>query len=106
MGRPAKFRHSLEDLQQPHLAQQLAGYVEEIEVFRKQLDEIQQHIAAIYDDVDGEGFDKSAVRKIVGVRSKPADQVVREEETMDAYSRAVDAGFSSRARVGNQAEAA
>lgn len=106
MARPKKFRHPLEALSQPNVAKQLAGYVAEIETFKAKVDELQQHIAEIYDDLDNEGFEKAAVRKLVADRAKPADQRERAEETSAAYEHAAEIGFSSRAREENARQAA
>lgn len=98
MARPTKFRHPLDDLTKPHLASQIAGYVSEIELYRKQVEEIQSRIAQVYDDMDEEGFDKAIVRKLVAKRAK-GEKADAEAEAIDAYEIAVEKGFSSRARV-------
>lgn len=100
MARPTKFRHSLDDLASPALAAQVAGYVSEIELFRKQVEEIQKQIAEVYDDLDEEGFDKAIVRKLVAKRAK-GSKADDEAEAIDAYEAAVEKGLSSRARVEN-----
>lgn len=100
MARPTKFRHSLDDIASPALAAQVAGYVSEIELFRKQIEEIQKQIAEVYDDLDEEGFDKAIVRKLVAKRAK-GSKADDEAEAIDAYEAAVEKGLSSRARVGN-----
>lgn len=100
MARPAKFRHPLEDLTKPHLASQVAGYVSEIELYRKQVEDIQAQIAAVYDDMDEAGFDKPTVRKLIAKRAK-GDAADAEAEALDAYEIALEKGLSSRARVEN-----
>lgn len=98
MARPTKFRHPLDDLTKPHLASQIAGYVSEIELYRKKVEELQTQIAQVYDDMDEEGFDKAIVRKLVAKRAK-GEKADAEAEAIEAYEIAAEKGFSSRARV-------
>ena len=101
MGRPSKFRHPLEELTKPFLARQLAGFVIELEALHAERKALDEKLAAVFDEIDDEGFDKAMVRKEVARRAKPADKREAEEIAADAYSRAIELGFSSHVREGN-----
>lgn len=100
MARAQKFRLSPEDVQDPQNARKLAGHVQEIEFFREEIEKLQAQVAGIYDAADEDGFDKKFIRKVVAKRAKPEHERAAEEYGIDAYERAVEKGFSSRARVG------
>jgi uncharacterized protein (UPF0335 family) len=101
MARPKKFRLSPEDVGEPEHARKLAGHVSEIEFFRRQVVELQNQIAGIYDAADEDGFDKKFVRLAVGRRAKDADALAAQEEAVDAYAAAIEAGLSTRVREEN-----
>lgn len=101
MARPKKFRLSPDDVRDPQHARKLAGHVAEIELFRKQIADLQNDIADIYDAADEDGFDSKFIRKVVALRSKDESVRQAEEAGIDAYTEALEIGFRSRARVGN-----
>lgn len=102
MARPKKFRLSPDDVLDPQNAQKLAGHVAEIELWRKEIEKLQGNIADVYDAADEDGFDNKFIRKLVAIRSKDEATRQAEEHGVDCYSQALEIGFSSRARVGNQ----
>lgn len=101
MARPQKFRLSPDDVLEPQNAKKLAGHVSEIELFRKQVDELQKQIAGIYDAADEDGFDKKFVRKAVARRAKDSTELASEEAATDAYAMAVEIGLATRTHEGN-----
>lgn len=101
MARPQKFRLTPDEVQVPHNARRLAAFVAEIEEYRKQIERIQADIADLYDDADGEGFDKSIIRKTVARRAKPADEREAEENAIELYALAIEKGLATRAREEN-----
>lgn len=100
MARPQKFRLSPDDVLDPQNARKLAGHVQEIEFFRAEIEKLQAQVAGVYDAADDDGFDKKFIRKVVAKRAKPEHERQAEEYGIDAYERALEKGFSSRARVG------
>lgn len=101
MARPKKFRIPLEEVTQSDNARKVAGHVAEIEFFRKQIADLQEHIADVYDAADEDGFDKKFIRLAVARRAKDPDAAKAVEAGVDTYEEAIDLGFSSRARVEN-----
>ena len=101
MARPKKFRLSPDEVLEPTYAKKLAGHVAEIELFRSQVATLQQQIADIYDAADDDGFDKKFVRLAVGRRAKDALALAATEEAVDAYTKAIETGLSSRVREEN-----
>ncbi len=94
MARPQKFRHSVEALNDPQIAEKLGRFVLDIEMLRAKRKQIDDQIASAYDAVDDGGFEKKFVRKVVSLRARE-EGVRREEETsLEAYEIAVEKGVS------------
>lgn len=101
MARPTKFRLTPDDVLDPQNARKLAGHVAEIELWRKEIEKLQDNIAGVYDAADEDGFDNKFIRKLVALRSKDETTRQAEEHGVGCYSQALEIGFSSRARVEN-----
>ncbi|WP_322887215.1 DUF2312 domain-containing protein [Sinorhizobium medicae] len=94
MGRPQKFRHSLEALNDPPIAEKLGRLVLDIERLREKRKQLDDQIAAAFDAVDDAGFDKKFVRKVIALRAKDGDVRRDEEDGIEAYEFAVEKGVS------------
>jgi len=94
MARPQKFRHQREDLTDPKVAEKLGRFVIEIEDLREQRSKIDELLAAAFDAVDDNGFEKKFVRKVIALRAKE-DGVRRDEEDgLESYEFAIEKGVS------------
>ena len=101
MARPQKFRLTPDEVLEPQHARKLAGHVSEIELFRKEIEKLQQQVADIYDAADEDGFDKKFVRKAVAKRAKDSGVLAAEEQGLAAYEMAIEKGMATRARERN-----
>ena len=66
-------------------AGQLKAIVERIERLEEEKKEVADQIKEVYAEAKGNGFDAKVLRKIVGLRKKPAEEREEEEAILDLY---------------------
>ena len=70
-------------------AAQLRAFIERIEAEEERKREIADEIKEIYAEVKGNGFDTKALRKIVQLRRKSAEEREEEETILETYMAAL-----------------
>lgn len=70
-------------------ADQLKAFVERIESLNEERASLVRDIADVYAEAKGAGFDKAALRKIVALRSKDANERAEEEAILELYMQAL-----------------
>lgn len=70
-------------------ASQIRAFVERIEHLEEQRSEIGQDISDVYAEMKGQGFDTKAIRTIVRLRKKDANERQEEEAILDLYMSAL-----------------
>ena len=66
-------------------ADQLRTIVERIERLEEEKKEIAEQIKEVYAEAKGNGFDTKALKRIVSLRKKPAEEREEEEAVLDLY---------------------
>lgn len=66
-------------------SEELLQFVERIEEFEREKKDIQDQVKEVYAEIKGRGFDTKAVRKIVAMRKKSADERAEEEAILEVY---------------------
>ena len=66
-------------------ADQLRTIVERIERLEEEKKEIADQIKEVYAEAKGNGFDTKALRRIITLRKKPAEEREEEEAMLDLY---------------------
>ncbi|MFE3839608.1 DUF2312 domain-containing protein [Pseudogemmobacter sonorensis] len=70
-------------------ADQLRQFVERIEQFESEKRDITEQMKEVYAEAKGRGYDTKAIRKIVALRKKDADQRAEEDAILDMYMTAL-----------------
>ena len=70
-------------------AAQLRAFIERIEAEEERKREIAEEIKEIYAEAKGNGFDTKALRKIVQLRRKSAEEREEEETILETYMAAL-----------------
>lgn len=68
---------------------QLKSIVERIEKLNEEKSGIASDIKDIYAEAQGNGFDKKAIREVIKLRKKAADERAEEEEILETYKAAL-----------------
>jgi len=66
-------------------AGQLKSIIERVERLEEEKKEIAGQIKEVYDEAKANGFDARTLRKVVGLRRKPAEEREEEEALLDLY---------------------
>jgi len=66
-------------------ASQLTSIVERVERLEEEKKEVAEQIKEIYAEAKANGFDARTIRKVVGLRKKPAEERQEEEALLDLY---------------------
>lgn len=66
-------------------ADELRQLIERIEHFEAEKRDIAEQLKEVYAEAKGRGFDTKALRKIVSLRKKDANQRQEEEAILDVY---------------------
>ena len=66
-------------------AGQLRSIVERIERLEEEKREVAEQIKEVFAEAKANGFDTKTIRKVVGLRKKPAEERQEEEALLDLY---------------------
>lgn len=66
-------------------ANQLRAFIERIERLEEEKKTVADDIKDVYGEAKGMGFDTKAMRKIIQIRKKDADERAEEEAILDTY---------------------
>lgn len=70
-------------------ADELRQFIERIEQFEAEKKDIADQIKEIYAEIKGRGFDTRAIRKIVSLRKKDAQERQEEDAILEVYMTAL-----------------
>jgi len=70
-------------------ASQIRAFVERIERLEEEKNSISEDISDVYAELKGQGFDTKAIRTIVRLRKKDANERQEEEAMLDLYMSAL-----------------
>ncbi|MGI6247053.1 MAG: DUF2312 domain-containing protein [Pseudochelatococcus sp.] len=70
-------------------ADELKQFIERIERLEEEKTAIAGDIKEVYAELKGRGFDAKAIRKIVQLRKKPAEERAEEDAILDLYLQAL-----------------
>ncbi|VDC31991.1 DUF2312 domain-containing protein [Pseudogemmobacter humi] len=70
-------------------ADELRQFIERIEQFEAEKKDIGDQIKEIYAEIKGRGFDTKAIRKIVSLRKKDAQERQEEDAILEVYMSAL-----------------
>lgn len=70
-------------------ADELRQFIERIEQFEAEKKDIADQIKEIYAEIKGRGFDTKAIRKIVSLRKKDANERQEEDAILEVYMTAL-----------------
>ncbi len=70
-------------------AGQLRSLIERIERLEEEKKEVAEQIKEVYAEAKANGFDTRTIRKVVGLRKKPAEERQEEEALLDLYMSAL-----------------
>ena len=71
-------------------ADELRAFIERIERQELEKQDIAEGIKEIYAEAKGRGYNTTALRKIIAMRKKSADDLAEEEAVIDMYREALD----------------
>jgi uncharacterized protein (UPF0335 family) len=71
-------------------ASRLRSFVERVERMNEEIAAANADKAEIFKEVESQGFDKAAVKRVIAYRKKDADQAEADELLFDTYLRAVE----------------
>lgn len=70
-------------------AGQLRAIIERIERLEEEKKEVAEQIKEVFAEAKASGFDTRTIRKVVGLRKKPAEERQEEEALLDLYMSAL-----------------
>jgi uncharacterized protein (UPF0335 family) len=66
-------------------AGQLKAIIERVERLEEEKRQVAEQIKEVYGEAKANGFDTRTIRKVVGLRKKPAEEREEEEALLDLY---------------------
>ena len=75
-------------------ADHLKALIERIEKIGTQIEDLKSDEKDVYSEVKSHGYDVSIVRKVVAMRKKDQDKVLREHEMLSLYLSAIGSQLS------------
>lgn len=70
-------------------AEQLKQFIERVERLTEEKSAIQDGIKAVYAEAKANGFDVTAMKEIIKIRTKDQSEIQEEEYILDTYKRAL-----------------
>lgn len=77
------------DIQSNSAGEELRQFIERIEHLEAEKKEIMAQIKEVYSEAKGRGYLIMAIRKIVALRKRSADDIAEEEAVLDMYRAAL-----------------
>lgn len=77
------------DIQSNSAGEELRQFIERIEHLEAEKKEIMAQIKEVYSEAKGRGYLIMAIRKIVALRKRSADDIAEEEAVLDMYKAAL-----------------
>ncbi len=70
-------------------ADELRQFVERVERLEAEKNDIADQIKEVFAEAKGRGYDTKAMRKLIALRKKSADEIAEEEAILDMYREAL-----------------
>lgn len=70
-------------------AEQLTSFIQRVERLEEERSDISENIKLVFQEAKATGFDIKALKEIIKLRKKSADEVEQEEFMLDLYKRAI-----------------
>lgn len=80
---------AVRDLAYAVTATELRSFVERIEQLEAEKKDASERIKEVISESKGRGYDTKALKKIIAIRKKDADQVAEEEAVLEIYKQAL-----------------
>jgi len=77
------------DIVNKETADQLKNYIESIEGYESEKQEVSERLKEIYDGAKAAGFDIKTIRKIVALRKKDKAKLEEEQYLLETYCEAI-----------------
>jgi uncharacterized protein (UPF0335 family) len=77
------------DIVNQETADQLKRYIESIENYEAEKQEISERLKEVYDEAKATGFDIKTIRQIVKIRKADQDKLLEQEYLLETYKEAL-----------------
>lgn len=79
----------MNDIVNKETAQQLKRYIEAIESYEAEKQEVSERLKEVYDEAKAAGFDVKTMRQLIKIRKSDQDKLLEQEYLLETYKEAL-----------------